>query len=370
MRIAYFTSHVYGPDFGLVLPNAPKPNPAGQNFHELLIRALAQFASVDVYSYVPWMLDLEEKDFTAESNITYHYVKTSTNKIVRAFFGSMKLKRRASKNPCDIVFFDSLNRSAAKAAIAYASAKRVPSVAVLTDHPSNVTGISESYANSIIATSSKATACYALTPGLAQTFGFSNKRQFIRPVLVEEKEIKKHEHQHPYIYFAGALFEKDGLGDLIEAYEKTRPDYDLVIAGHGPYEKEIVEAASKDPRILFLGQIDKREHLGWLAGSALAINPRRYKASIDKFAVPSKVMEYLCYAPYIASTLSTPLKDEFEADINWLDEGTLAFFESSIGKDKTFVSLKENRARTRIFSQYGISKTAEDLQEFLAKLGA
>ena len=117
MRIAYFTSHVYGPDFGSVLPNAPKPNPAGQNFHELLIRALAQFASVDVYSYVPWMLDLEEKDFTAEPSITYHYVKTSTNKIARALFGSMKLKGRASKNPCDIVFFDSLNRSAAKAAI-------------------------------------------------------------------------------------------------------------------------------------------------------------------------------------------------------------------------------------------------------------
>ena len=368
MRIAYFTSHVYAPDFGKVFHNAPKPNPAGQNFHELLIKALAKFASVDVYSYVPLMLDLEEKDFETPEGIRYHYVKTSSNRFARALLGPMKLKGRASKNVCDVVFFDSLNRSAAKAAVAYASAKKVPSVAVLTDHPINVTGLSKSYIDSLLSTAGKATACYALTPGLARAFGFGNKPQYIQPVIVEEKKIEKHIHDHPYIYFGGALFEKDGLGDLIEAYGKTHPDYDLVIAGHGPYEKEIKEAANKNPRIIFQGQISKEEHLEWVAGSDLVINPRRYKASLDEFAVPSKVMEYLCYAPYVASTLSTPLKEEFEDDINWLDQGTLAFFKSKVGEGKKLVGLKENRARTRIFAKYGIAKTATDLQAFSASL--
>ena len=117
MKIAYFTSHIYEPDFISAPIEGKKPNPAGQNFHEKVIKSLSGFAEVDVYSYLPFNMDLPEKDFQVESGIRYHYVKASKNKVVRALFGPGKLAGRAHKNVPDFIFFDSLNRSTSKAAI-------------------------------------------------------------------------------------------------------------------------------------------------------------------------------------------------------------------------------------------------------------
>ena len=368
MKIAYFTSHVYEPDFVSAPALGTRPNPAGQNFHEKVIRALAKFAEVHVYSYVPLSLDLPEKDFTINGGIHYHYVKTSENKFARALFGPSKLASRAKGNRCDAVFFDSLNRSAAKAALKYSASANCPSVCILTDHPSNITGISNRYGASLLNTSAKASGCFALTPKLVEAFGFLAKPHIIQPVLVDTEPVEPYVHPRPYIYYGGALFVKDGLADLINAYYSTSPKYDLIIAGHGPYEAEVIRFAEKDPHIIFRGQIGKNEHLSLIAGSALAINPRRYSKEIDDYAVPSKVMEYLCYAPCIASTSSAPLKEHFRGDINWIREGTLAFFKEHLADNGLFAGMKKNTAVGHIDSLFGIDKTSADLQQFLANL--
>ncbi len=368
MRIAYFTSHVYEPDF----VNAPllgkRPNPAGENFHEKVIKSLAKFAQVDVYSYVPLTLDLPEKDFIAPGDISYHYVKTSENKFARAFFGPGKLAKRANKNRFDCVFFDSLNRAAAIAAVNTAFRCVCPSIAILTDHPMNITGLSNSYCNSLLRQGGKASACFALTPQLVEAFGFLNKPHLVQPVLVGVEEIEPYKHPNPYIYYGGALFVKDGLPDLINGVFSTNANYDLIIAGHGPYETEIAKVAERNPRVIFKGQVCKKEHLSLIAGSALAINPRRYEKSLDDYAVPSKVMEYLCYAPYVASTISTPLKELFRAEINWIHDGTLNFFKEFVNDKGELVGLKKNTAKDRMDSLFGIDKTSADLRAFLTNL--
>ncbi len=368
MKIAYFTSHVYEPDFVSAPALGKRPNPAGENFHEKVIKALARFAEVDVYSYVPLSLDLPEKDFTTVEGIHYHYVKTSAKKLSRALFGPGKLAKRAKSNPCDIVFYDSLNRAVAKAALATAQARNRPSVAILTDHPTNITGLGKSYSNSLLDLGGKASACFALTPQLAEAFGYLNKPSLIQPVLIEEEQVEPYVHPNPYIYYGGALFVKDGLADLINAFCTVNNKYDLIIAGHGPYETEIEKFAERNPHIIFKGQVGKKEHLSLIAGSELAINPRRYQKSIDDYAVPSKVMEYLCFAPCIASTKSTPLMERFRGDINWIHDGTLSFFKEHIDNQGKLSGLKKNTAQDRMDSLFGIDKTSADLQEFLTNL--
>ena len=368
MKIAYFTSHVYEPDFVSAPLKGQRPNPAGENFHEKVIKALARFAEVQVYSYVPLTLDLPEKDFISPEGISYHYVKTSENKFARALFGPGKLAKRAKKSHYDFVFFDSLNRAAAIAALKTASNSACPSIAILTDHPTNITGLSNSYCNALLELGGKASACFALTSHLAEAFGYLDKPHFVQPVLVDVESVEAYAHPNPYIYYGGALFVKDGLPDLINAVCATNAKYDLIIAGHGPYETEIAKVAEKNPHIIFKGQVSKKEHLSLIAGSAISINPRRYVKSIDDYAVPSKVMEYLCYAPCLASTISTPLKELFRSDINWIYDGTLNFFKEFIGNDGTFVGIKKNTAKDRMESLFGINKTSEDLQRFLANL--
>ncbi len=370
MRIAYFTSHIYETDFVSAEAIGTRPNPAGQNFHEKVIKALSKFAEVDVYSYVPMNLVLEGKDFKIEGNITYHYVKTSKYRFARALFGPSRLAGRASKSSCDVVFYDSLNRSVTKAALNCATVHHCPSVAILTDHPTNITGLGDAYCNSLLTLTSRASACFALTPRLVEAFGFQDKPHYVQPVLIDIEPVEPYSHPKPYIYFGGALFVKDGLSDLIGAYLTTHPNYDLIIAGHGPYENEIRESARRNSNIVFLGQVGKKEHLSLIKGCAFAINPRRYDKGIDDYAVPSKVMEYLCYAPCVASTKSTPLMEHFRTDINWINEGTAAFFRQHVDTKGEFNELKKNAAMGRIESEFGLDKTAADLQEFLKNLVA
>ena len=365
MRIAYFTSHVFGPDFVSAPLLGKRPNPAGQNFHEKLIKALGKIAEVEVFSYVPLTIDLPEKDFNAFENVSYHYVRTPSNRYLRALVGPRKLYARARKIEADIIFYDSLNRACASSAIRLSSSLRIPAVAILTDHPGNITGLSPAYAKSLLSLSSNASACFALTPKLSEAFGFADKPSFVQPILIEKEEVEPYMNERPYIYYGGALFVKDGLKDLVEAYQKTRPDFDLLIAGHGPYENELAKIASEDNRILFLGQVDKTKHLSLIKGSALSINPRPYRKEIDDYAVPSKVMEYLCYAPMVASTISTPLKQAFGEDVNWI-EGDLVSFFSSFFASGTIQ--KKNTASDRVISLFGLEKTSADLQEFLASL--
>jgi hypothetical protein len=76
-------------------------------------------------------------------------------------------------------------------------------------------------------------------------------------------------------------------------------------------------------------------------------------------------MEYLCYAPMVASTISTPLKQAFGEDVNWIEGDLVSFFSSF------FVSgtiQKKNTASDRVISLFGLEKTSADLQEFLASL--
>ncbi len=369
MRIAYFTSHVYGPDFVSAPLLGKRPNPAGQNFHEKVIKALARFATVDVYSYVPLSLDLPEKDFEVES-VHYHYVKTSGNKFARAFAGPSKLARRATEDKYDAVFFDSLNRSAAKAALMVASRKNAPSIAILTDHPKNITGLSDAYIKSLLLLSGKASASFALTQDLVEGFGLAERPHLVQSIIIEKESVKPYAHPRPYIYYGGALFVKDGLSDLVGAYLDLQPDYDLLLAGHGPYEKEIEKIVKDHPSIVFLGQVSKADHLALSAGSSLAINPRRYNKSLDDYAVPSKVMEYLCYAPYVASTKTSGISNAFPSDVNWITGDLKAFLQSHLDGDGKFVSLIENAAKDRIESLFGIGKTSANLQEFLTNLTA
>lgn len=368
MKIAYFTSHIYEPDFISAPIEGKKPNPAGQNFHEKVIKALSGFAEVDVYSYLPLNMDLPEKDFQVESGIRYHYVKASKNKVIRALFGPGKLAGRAHKNVPDFIFFDSLNRSTSKAAIRLALTSGAKAVAILTDHPNNITGLKPSYSNAILSCAAKASACFALTPKLVEAFGFLGRPHLIQPVLVEKEPIEPYKHESPYIYYGGALYLKDGLSDLLSAYLTTNPKYDLIITGHGPFDTEILKAAEHNPRIIFRGQVSKKEHLSLIAGSALSINPRRYDKKIDDYAVPSKVMEYLCYAPYVASTKSTALMETFRHEINWIHDGTLTFFREFLNNDGLFEGLKKNTAQDRVISEFGIEETSRVLREFLAKL--
>jgi len=326
-HIIYLTTSILPADFDPIAHQV-SVNPAGQNFHAKMIRLLCKNDSVTVISLLSTALPMiEEKSFTHEG-IAYRYIRGSKNRYLRALFTPNKIAQLIKKLglPHDaMIVFDSLNVSLSKAAILARKKSFVKAAyAIITDAPENITGVNSTYINQIHNVVSKVDGCIALTEGLARHFGFDKKRSYICPVIPGERiKAEPKALARPYYYYGGALYEKDGALDLLKGHEYLRDQYDLVIAGHGPSSKEIEEAAKKDPTIHFLGQISPTEHIGYIQGASFLVNPRHYNKSIDELAVPSKVIEYLCYGKGpIVSVVATPLKELFPKQINWMSLDT------------------------------------------------
>ena len=373
MSVLYLTTHVQEDDFASKYGKvASMPNPAGENFHGKVLRALALVEDVHCYSLVPPALGkLPRNDFESD-DIHYTYVYSLKNRYARALLTHRqlvkKIEKEAPKGERFIILYDALNLNLSRAAKCLSKSLHAPRIPVLTDEIRNITGVPGYYADRIHTLNADADASIALTEGLADCYVLKEKPHYVQPVFVEEQSVEPKKRERPYIYYGGALFVKDGTKDLIDCYKALHMDYDLVISGHGQYESEVEKAAKEIPGIVYLGQISKEEHYSYIAGASLAINPRHYNRDLDALAVPSKVMEYLCFAPVIASTHSTPLQEEFGEAINWISGDLESFLKAHLDEDGKFVKLCQNDAKSLILEKFGKQKTAFNLQRFLKNL--
>ena len=243
---------------------------------------------------------------------------------------------------------------------------RIPRMAVLTDAPRNITGMSSTYLRKIHENVGKSDCSFALTKGLVEEFGLQRKPSFVRPILIDDDPVEKMKRERPYIYYGGALFVKDGLAELLESYLSLQPDYDLIISGHGPYESAIGMAAESNPHVIFLGQVDKATHLSYVMGANLCINPRPYQKGLDEVAVPSKMMEYLLLCDYVASYKTSPIEEVFPDDVNWINGDIESFLRRNLDERGNPVGMVRNSAKKKISENWGIEKTGVLLRGYLA----
>ena len=365
MNALYVTTAVREEDFKDTLKNI---NPAGQNFHGKLIRALGSAMKVHVFSIVPTALGLEKEKETIDGDIVYSYYPTAKNRYIRALFSptaiAKEIKKTAKRKKDIVVIYDSLNLTCALAARKAAKALRCPAIAVLTDDIKNITGVSPAYISRIYKATRDVDGAIALTPDLAEIYGVK-RNAYVQPILVEEvEEIIPFKHVRPYIYYGGALFEKDGTKDLIDAVKYLPKNYDLIVTGHGPYAPVIEQRRHEfGARIYFWHQVPKAVHYILLAGAYLCVNPRHYNPELDRAAVPSKVMEYLAYGQRVASTLSTPIKEKYGDSINWIEGSFVDFVKEHFGKNKP--PLRENTSQNDVLSEFGLQATGEKIAAFL-----
>ena len=372
MNIVYLTTHVEDSDFATFCVKAErKPNPAGQNFHGKMIRCIAASQRVHVFSLVPASLGyLGKEGIRISDNLLYSYIYAPKNKYVRALVFPKrlaKLIRKAIGNQQALIVYDSLNYLCAKTAALLCKGGKHKRIAILTDDPKNITGTNATYESRLMKQNHGADGSIALTQGLVEAFGLYGKPSFIQPIYVEPSpDVEPYEYARPYVYYGGALFEKDGTKDLLDAFAELNLSYDLVLAGHGQYAPKVEEASVNSPHIHYCGQVDKKTHYSLIKGAAIVINPRHYRKELDDCAVPSKVMEYLTYGKVIISTLSTPIKNAFPKDINWYEGDLKEFLKANVDANGGLSGLKENHAQKRVEELYGLKKSAKDLQRFLA----
>ncbi len=384
MRIFYLSNAIEDSDFALLDAKAiRKPNPAGQNFHNKIIHALAGFVQTEAYSLIPnqegW---IKEKTFDPYGPLRVHYLDGKGNKFYRYLSLPKKIAKKMNADfpdlgENDFILYDSLNLTLSKTAKMLAKKYGMKQIAILTDDPHNLSGTKKSYQKTCVSLASKADGYFALTKGLNTLFNKKNAPSLIKMGIVEDIPPCPSPLRVPYIYYGGALFVKDGTKALIDSYLVARPNIDLVIAGHGPYESILREKCKLNKRVHFVGQITKQEHYAYLKNASLLINPRIYSKKLDEVSVPSKVLEYLASGSTILSTPSTSIFEAYASSINLLQNSgedptasLVKFYKEHIDKNGNIIRVKANMSPSSIKKDLGFYAIGKALIDFLTSLNA
>ncbi len=114
------------------------------------------------------------------------------------------------------------------------------------------------------------------------------------------------------IGFAGRIDETNGLPLLLEAFSLLEGDqYRLHIAGGGPLEGQVREAAANDSRIEYLGFISVSEVLQLYKNSDVLVNMRITEKLDTRYFFPGKMMEYLASGTPVITTCTGHTEEEF-----------------------------------------------------------
>ena len=369
MRIALL-SNLIEPSLFETLNNQKKAgNPSGQNFYDRLYRSLEKIGDLTIYSLVP---DTVKEETQGQRFHYFYHDKGKLSLFKDAHNIAKTIIEDHESSPIDVLLYNSLSLTLAKAATIIAKKTNIKVICVATDDPTNISFTPFYYATLCRSFNKKANAYFCLTDGLNRIFNKSNKPFYIQMGIVEEAKETTSPQEKPYLYFGGALFEKDGVNDLIKAYIAAAPNADLYIAGHGPLAEEI--ASRNEKGLHFLGQISKDEHLRYISGAEVVFNPRRYRAALDDVSVPSKVLEYLSTSKACLSTLSTPIKKAYDEDMNWLEtsedneQEIKKFLLDHMDENGNLIHLKANHAKQKIQKELGIDATASNLKKFFSDL--
>lgn len=96
------------------------------------------------------------------------------------------------------------------------------------------------------------------------------------------------------ILYSGTLASRYGIENLVKAFRLIpNKNYRLLICGDGDFKNELKEHIKQDSRIVYKGQLPRKDILQLQRYADLLVNPRTPDGEFTKYSFPSKTMEYL-----------------------------------------------------------------------------
>lgn len=378
MNIIYFTTAQDKSDFAsyISLWNMPI-NTSNQTFHNKLIRSIAINNHVDVVSIRPFSKDscnveyLESAD-TISDTIHWHYPKIGRGKL--SAISSLKREIKGMFNNFyrnSLIITDTINPKVLYLATYFAKKYKMPIIGVCTDSPSNIAGTNKAYTMFLLRLAKSLNGYICLTPGLNELFNDQNKPAIIFEGIVENDEIEKEKNIYgKYIFYCGVLSEKYGIYNFIKFFQTyIKGDVKLLICGHHADEARINELASKDSRIYYLGNILNDEVQSLEANAWCNINPRPFSEDLDRYSIPSKVLEYLNSGAPTISVKNSRLQKFFNADAIWIKNNSDEDFVEAFQKLNSFTEEEKEsmveRAKDQVQKYFSIDAINTKLDGFL-----
>lgn len=328
-KVFYFTTALSNEDYKEYLSfwNV-SPNLSNQNFHNKFIRSLAISHHVEVISTRPINSNYKLKTLHSaskiEKNITWNYIKVSSNRIDK-FLNTINRILKVCNKKMDkesTIFVDVLNRALLKSALKAKKRYGSQVIGICTDNPYNISYVSKRYGNKIIHLSSKLDGYVVLTDKLQKLFNRNDKPSIIIDGLTENVNYESNiKIEGKYLFFGGSLMRKYGVYNLINAFKKlNKEDLKLVICGH--HDEPDLQSNIRNIRgIEYLGALSYQDVIAVEKGSLCAINPRPIDPQIDEYSIPSKTLEYLASGVLTICVDNALLKTRYDDAIIWAKSG-------------------------------------------------
>lgn len=142
-----------------------------------------------------------------------------------------------------------------------------------------------------------------LTPFMAERLGISKSRFCVVEGIVQpnEKQISlptpKVDSGSRIFLYTGTLARRYGILDLLIAFSQLETaNVELWICGDGDSLFEVQEAAARDSRITYFGQVPRWRAVELQQCAHILVNPRPPNDEYTKYSFPSKTIEYLASA--------------------------------------------------------------------------
>lgn len=134
--------------------------------------------------------------------------------------------------------------------------------------------------------------------------------------LIAQYEVLEADQLRNPLFFtivtAGRLDEANGIREILAAFSQMDGEmYRLHIAGAGPLEAEVVEAAENDSRITFHGFVPFAKVLKLYAVADALVCMRLTQRINTRYFFPSKIMEYLASGVPVITTCPGNMAEEY-----------------------------------------------------------
>ena len=381
MKIIYFTTAQEEKDYRTFMTYWKIPlNSSNQNFHNKLIRSLAIKNQVEVISIRPYSVSKTrvtslKQETKVDGNITWHYLKRQGGKIMRSLIIAPQVKKiLRGMDLSDAVFMtDTINTWVVRTVNKINEKYHRPVIGICTDSPSNISGTKRSYTLYLLQQAEKYNGFLALTEGLNDLFNPEGKPSYVFEGLVEDRSFPKtNELNVPYFFFGGALMERYGVYQLIEAFNILKPkDIDLIICGHHVDKEMLKNAAKGNPHIKYLGLLPMNKVMEYESRSIACINPRPFTEDLDRFSIPSKTLEYMTSGRPVISVKNTVLMNKFPDEIIWLETANVSDIVHGMKQvlkmsDEEQEKMGED-AKNRVLKLYSLESVSDNIQPFLSQ---
>lgn len=122
------------------------------------------------------------------------------------------------------------------------------------------------------------------------------------------------------IMYAGMLHKLFGIANVIEAFEKLDGDYELWLFGDGDMVEEIKLKAQQNPKIKYMGRVDRTTVLKYEKRATLLVNIRNVEDEYTKYSFPSKTIEYMLSGTPMLSSRLPGIPKEYNDYLYMCDE--------------------------------------------------